>query len=65
MFTFFRIAGARNGMIAELLPFAASLIIAQMFFKWGSFSLELAGFLFAWWGLGFVQVQIIKLFRRS
>jgi len=44
----FRIVGAGKGLIAEFLPFAASLMIAQMFIEWGSFSPEPAGIVIAW-----------------
>lgn len=42
----------------ELAPFAIALIVAQLFFKWGSFSLELVGFLALWWVLGYIAHHI-------
>jgi hypothetical protein len=48
----------------ELLPFIASLIIAQVFFKWGSFALELVGFIATWYVLGFVADLLLRSTRK-
>ena len=43
----------RNPVVAftHLAPFAASLLIAEWLFKFGSFSLECMAFLALWWVL--------------
>jgi len=53
--------GARQGLLSELIPFAVALIVAQTFFTWGSFSLELFGFLTLWWGTGYLYSRLRKL----
>lgn len=52
MYSLFKKIGIRQGLKQELVPFVASLFVAELFFKWGSFSLELVGFLATWWILG-------------
>lgn len=49
---------------SELIPFAIALVIAQIFFKWGSFGLELLGFLALWWFLGYIMDRMNRL-RKS
>ncbi len=53
MYSLLRNTGIAAVLRHELLPFAIALRVAQLFFKWGSFALELAGFLALWWVLGF------------
>ncbi len=48
----------------ELLPFIAALIIAQVYFKWGSFALELIGFIAAWYVLGFAVDLVLRSARK-
>jgi len=36
----------------ELAPFALAVLVAQLWFKWGSFALELLGFLIVWYAIG-------------
>lgn len=54
MYALLRQVGIGAVLRRELIPFILALVIAQLFFKWGSFGLELAGFLALWWVLGFV-----------
>lgn len=54
--------GLARSMRTELLPFAIALVIAQLFFKWGSFSLELVAFLALWTVFGFVFDLVIQAF---
>ena len=51
-------------MERELVPFALSLLIAQVFFKWGSFALELLGFLLLWFVLGMIADRLLKMLGR-
>lgn len=48
----------------ELVPFAVALFIAQLFFKWGSFALELAGFLVVWFLLGYIAEKASRFLKR-
>jgi hypothetical protein len=48
----------------ELLPFIAALIIAHMYFKWGSFALELVSFIATWYVLGFVADLLLRSTRK-
>ncbi len=53
MYTSVRTVGARAFLIAEAPPAAAAWVIAELFYKLGSFTLELAAFgatwmLFSW-----------------
>jgi len=50
--------GLTRSLRKELVPFAIALLIAQLFFKWGSFGLELIGFLVVWWGLGLIADKV-------
>ena len=50
--------GLARSVRAEFLPFVIALVVAQLFFKWGSFSLELLGFLVVWGVLGFLFDRI-------
>ncbi|MCK8462476.1 hypothetical protein MUY35_01265 [Aliiroseovarius sp. S1339] len=52
MFSLVNVFGLREILVREALPFAVSLTVAQIFFKWGSFALELIGFLALWLTLG-------------
>ena len=40
-------------MAREAVPMVLAWMIAEAWFKWGSFTLELAGFLATWLVLGF------------
>jgi hypothetical protein len=60
MFTILKIAGLKTVLERELAPYALSLIIAQLFFKWGSFALELVGFVVTWFVLGWILDRILK-----
>ena len=41
-------------------PFAVSLVVAETFYKFGSFSLECIAFLVTWYVLAFVYRTIIE-----
>ncbi len=61
MYSLLRAVGTKGVFKAETLPFVVSLLVAQLFFKWGSFALELIGFLALWFLLGSVSDRL----RRS
>lgn len=64
MFTLLNMAELRPVLERETAPFALSLLIAQVFFKWGSFALELLGFLFLWFVLGMVADRVLRKLGR-
>ena len=38
-------------LVSDLLPFAAAMALAELFFKFGSFTLECLAFLATWYAL--------------
>jgi len=52
MYTLTRGLAGRTGMIAESFSLVASLLIAELFYKFHSFTLECAAFLATWWLIG-------------
>ena len=56
--------GLHESLTKELVPFILALVIAQIWFKWGSFALELIGFVVTWFVLGFVADLILRAIRR-
>lgn len=52
MYSLIKTNGLRHVLEREFLPFILALIIAQLWFKWGSFALELVGFVAVWLVLG-------------
>ncbi|SLN39746.1 hypothetical protein RUM8411_01783 [Ruegeria meonggei] len=64
MFSLLTSPGLRSVAERELVPFAVSLVVAQTYFKWGSFSLELVGFLALWFVLGITADRILKMLNR-
>ncbi|GHF04070.1 hypothetical protein GCM10016455_26760 [Aliiroseovarius zhejiangensis] len=59
MFTLISNFGLARALRAEFVPFVIALITAQLFFKWGSFSLELVGFVVLWAVLGFISDRVM------
>jgi hypothetical protein len=60
-------AQARTGTRALALAptFVASLVVTELFFKFGSFSLELVGFAALWGALFGVQSLVAKAVRKE
>lgn len=56
--------GLQESLTKELVPFILALFIAQIWFKWGSFALELLGFVVVWFVLGFVSDLVLRAIRR-
>jgi hypothetical protein len=52
MFTLTRGFTSRAAMLAETLSFAFALLIAELFYKFHSFTLECVAFLATWWIIG-------------
>lgn len=64
MYSLVKTNGIRAALEREFLPFAIALTIAQIWFKFGSFALELAGFLAVWFALGFLADRILEAVKR-
>ena len=65
MYALFNAVGIREALQREFVPFIIALIVAQIFFKWGSFALELVGFVVIWFALGFVSERIHTSLRKQ
>jgi hypothetical protein len=48
-------------LYVDMPPLAASLVIAELFYKFGSFSLEAMGFLATWAVASFAYTQALRL----
>jgi hypothetical protein len=48
MYTLFHSIGVRKALAAEMVPLGASLIAAEMFYRFHSFILECSAFLATW-----------------
>lgn len=59
MYTLIANCGLARALRAEFVPFLIALVIAQLFFKWGSFGLELLGFIVLWAVLGFISDRVM------
>lgn len=64
MYSLVKSNGIRVALEREFLPFAIALLVAQLWFKWGSFALELVGFLVVWFALGFVADRLLTILKR-
>ena len=64
MYSLTKILGAKDILLREFVPFAVSLVIAQLFFKWGSFALELIGFMALWFALGAVATIALNTLKK-
>jgi hypothetical protein len=64
MYSLLKNIGLRDSLEKELAPFVVALAIAQIWFKWGSFALELIGFIATWFVLGLVADLILRAIRR-
>lgn len=60
MFTLLRVLGVRRILIEQLPAIAAAWAVAEVFYKFKSFSLEVAAFLATW----FIFDAIIQLAKR-
>ncbi|MCK0126070.1 hypothetical protein MWU76_16890 [Gelidibacter sp. F2691] len=65
MYTLIANFGLVRAFRAEFVPFLVALIVAQLFFKWGSFALELVGFIALWAVLGFVSERVMPATGRD
>ena len=59
MFTLFRTIGLPETARQELGPFVLAFGVAEIFYKFGSFALELVAFLATWVAFSFLQSLVI------
>jgi predicted exporter len=64
LYSLVKTSGLRHLLERELFPFAIALLIAQLWFKWGSFALELIGFIAVWLVLGFGADVVLRALKR-
>jgi hypothetical protein len=55
MFSYVKQVGIPTALAQEAPAFLASFVIAEVFYKFHSFTLECAAFLVTWYGLSWVQ----------
>lgn len=55
MYTLLKASGIRSALANELPGFLVAIVIAQLFYKLGNFSLELVAFLCTWWVATFLK----------
>ncbi|WP_375230192.1 hypothetical protein [Roseobacter sp. S98] len=60
MYSLFRELGVQAALRKEAVPFAAAFLIAEMFYKWKSFTLECIGFLITWMVLSYIQSLFLR-----
>lgn len=58
MFTMLHTLGLPTTLRRELPAFAVAFVIAELFYKFGSFGLELVAFLATWYVLAGVQSRL-------
>lgn len=64
MYSLVKTSALRHLLERELVPFAIALLMAQIWFKWGSFALELIGFIAVWLVLGFGADVVLRALKR-
>lgn len=62
MYTLLRTSGIKSALIAELPGFLVAFLIAHLFYKFGSFGLELVAFMGTWWLATFVKELALRAF---
>lgn len=50
---------------AATVPAFVSFLIAEFFYKWGSFGLELVGFLLTWYVVDLLFTKLVRTVRPS
>lgn len=65
MYAAIREIGIRRFAVEQAPQLLATWLIAELWYKWGSFTLELIGFLGTWVLLDYVVLRIRSLLTRS
>jgi hypothetical protein len=60
MFTLLRRAHLREGLLTEAPAFLLALLIAELFFKFHSFTLECLGFLATWYVISAALSLVVR-----
>ncbi|TIO24086.1 hypothetical protein [Mesorhizobium sp.] len=63
MFSLTQTIGISGVAKRELVPFTIAFVIAEMFYKLGSFALECLAFLATWYLLSYVFDRLVSLER--
>lgn len=61
MYSLIRTHSPRSFLLTQLPSLAAAFVIAELFFKWKSFSLECLGFLATWFVLDWVWASLLRI----
>lgn len=64
VFELVKALGARGLAQREAIPFGLSLVIAELFYKFHSFTLEVAGFLVTWFVLDALWANMYRAFGK-
>jgi len=59
MFSYVKQVGIPTALAQEAPAFLAAFVIAEVFYKFRSFTLECAAFLITWYALSWVQSRIV------
>lgn len=62
MYTLYRLLSTRGFLLTQLPTLGGSLLIAEMFYKFGSFSLEVVAFLATWFVLDAIYRALMNVF---
>jgi hypothetical protein len=61
MYTSVKAVGVPTFLVREAPPLAVSFLIAELFYKFGSFGLECVAFLATWYALSWAQAALSRL----
>ena len=53
--------GVKSALLSEALPGISALLVAELFFKFGSFTLECLAFLVTWYLASFIYSGLKRL----
>src|SRR5207244_2618005 len=65
MYTLIRSVTARKLLIEQAPPLAVSVVVAELFYKFHSFTLECLAFLATWFALDFLASTLRSLFQKK
>ena len=60
MYSLFKTVATRQLLVSEAPSLAASFVIAELFYKFHSFTLETGAFLVTWWVLRRIGLLLVK-----
>lgn len=60
MYSLIERLGLQLALRQELVPFAIAFTIAELFYKFKSFTLECMAFLITWYALSFIQSWLLQ-----